>query len=33
VMQHGKFVRYDAAHRIDATSYATTYRDSLVASG
>jgi heme exporter protein A len=33
VMQRGKFVRYDPAHRIDAGSYATTYRDSLVANG
>src|SRR5712671_1941883 len=33
VMQRGKFVRYDAAHRIDASSYATTYRESLAASG
>jgi heme exporter protein A len=33
VMQHGKFVRYDGADRIDPSSYATTYRDSLVASG
>src|SRR5712671_4411251 len=33
VMQREKFVRYDAAHRLDASSYATTYRESLAASG
>jgi heme exporter protein A len=33
VMQRGKFVRYDAAHSIDARSYATTYREALAASG
>jgi heme exporter protein A len=33
VMQRGKFVRYDAAHSIDATSYATTYRQALAAGG
>jgi ABC-type multidrug transport system ATPase subunit len=29
VMQRGKFVRYDASERIDAGSYATTYREAL----
>jgi len=29
VMQRGKFIRYDAAERIDAGSYATTYREAL----
>ncbi|HVS59347.1 MAG TPA: heme ABC exporter ATP-binding protein CcmA [Gemmatimonadaceae bacterium] len=33
VMQRGKFLRYDAAHRIDASSYATTYREALAANG
>ena len=33
VMQHGKFVRYDAAGRIDAKSYAATYREALAAGG
>jgi len=30
VMQRGRFVRYDAAERIDAGSYAATYREALV---
>jgi len=29
VMQRGKFVRYEAVDRIDAGSYATTYREAL----
>jgi len=29
VMQRGRFVRYDAAERIDAGSYAATYREAL----
>lgn len=29
VMQRGKFIRYDAAERIDAGSYAATYREAL----
>ena len=29
VMQHGRFIRYDAAERIDAGSYSTTYREAL----
>jgi heme exporter protein A len=33
VMQRGKFVRYDAAGRIDAKSYAATYREALAAGG
>ncbi len=33
VMQRGRFVRYDAADRIDASSYTTTYRDAVAASG
>jgi len=33
VMQRGKFVRYDSADRIDAGSYAGTYRAALAASG
>ncbi len=33
VMQRGKFVRYDAAERINAGSYATTYREALARSG
>jgi heme exporter protein A len=33
VMQRGKFVRYDAAERVDAGSYANTYREALAASG
>ena len=33
VMQHGKFLRYDAAGRIDAKSYAATYRKAVDASG
>ena len=31
VMQRGKFVRYDPTDRIDAGSYATTYREALAA--
>jgi len=33
VMQRGKFLRYDSADRIDAGSYAVTYREALAASG
>src|SRR6202165_4961096 len=33
VMQRGKFVRYDASDRIDAKSYATTYREAVASSG
>ena len=33
VMQRGKFLRYDSAVRIDAASYAATYREALAASG
>jgi heme exporter protein A len=33
VMQRGKFVRYDVAERVDAGSYANTYREALVAGG
>jgi heme exporter protein A len=33
VMQRGKFVRYDAASRIDARSYAATYREALATGG
>ena len=33
VMQGGKFVRYDSADRIDAKSYAVTYREALAANG
>ena len=33
VMQRGKFLRYDSADRIDAASYAATYREALAASG
>ena len=33
VMQRGKFVRFDRADRIDAGSYAATYREALAASG
>ena len=33
VMQAGKFVREDATNRIDAASYATTYREALSAGG
>ena len=33
VMHRGKFIRYDAADRIDAASYSTLYREALVASG
>jgi heme exporter protein A len=33
VMQAGKFVREDAANRIDASSYATTYREALSVGG
>jgi len=33
VMQRGKFVRYDAADRINAGSYATAYREAVAASG
>jgi heme exporter protein A len=29
VMQRGRFIRYDAAERIDAGSYAATYREAL----
>jgi heme exporter protein A len=31
VMQRGKFVRYDAADRVDTGSYVNTYRDALAA--
>ena len=33
VMQRGKFVRYDSSERIDASSYATTYREALASNG
>ena len=33
VMQAGRFVRQDATDRIDASSYATTYREALAAGG
>ena len=33
VMQRGKFVRYDAADRLDSASYAATYREAVTASG
>ena len=33
VMQRGKFLRYDSADRIDAGSYAVTYREALAANG
>ncbi len=33
VMQRGKFVRYDAADRINAGSYVTAYREAVAASG
>jgi heme exporter protein A len=33
VMQRGKFVRYDAASRIDPKSYAAAYREALAAGG
>jgi heme exporter protein A len=33
VMQRGKFLRYDAASRIDARSYAATYREALATGG
>ena len=33
VMQRGKFVRYDAAGRVDAKSYAATYREALATGG
>jgi heme exporter protein A len=33
VMQRGKFVRYDAAGRVDAKSYAATYREALTTGG
>ena len=33
VMQRGKFLRYEAADRIDRSSYATTYREALAANG
>ena len=33
VMQRGRFVRYDATDRIDASSYATTYREALASDG
>jgi len=29
VMQHGRFIRYDAVERIDAVTYSTTYREAL----
>jgi hypothetical protein len=32
-MQRGKFVRYDSAERIDAGSYAGTYREALAVGG
>jgi heme exporter protein A len=31
VMQRGKFVRYDAADRVEAGSYVNTYREALAA--
>ena len=33
VMQRGKFVRYDARERIDASSYAATYRQAVASDG
>lgn len=33
VMQRGRFVRHEAASRIDAKSYAATYREALAAGG
>ena len=33
VMQRGKFVRYDAAGRVDAKSYAAKYREALATGG
>jgi len=33
VMQHGKFVRYDAADRINAGTYAAAYREAVAAGG
>jgi heme exporter protein A len=33
VMQRGKFVRYDSSERIDASSYAATYREAVASSG
>jgi heme exporter protein A len=33
VMQRGKFVRYDVTERVNASSYATTYREALAAGG
>ena len=33
VMQRGKFVRYDAADRVNVASYPATYRDAVAASG
>jgi heme exporter protein A len=33
VMQRGKFLRYDSAERINAGSYAATYREALAVNG
>jgi ABC-type multidrug transport system ATPase subunit len=33
VMQRGRFVRYDLADKIDANSYAATYREALASGG
>ena len=33
VMQRGKFVRYEASARIDANSYAATYREAVASDG
>ncbi len=33
VMQRGKFVRYDAAGRVDAKSYGATYREAVASGG
>ena len=33
VMQRGKFVRYDSSERIDASSYAATYREAVASNG
>jgi heme exporter protein A len=33
VMQRGKFVRYEASARIDAASYAATYREAVASGG
>jgi len=33
VMQRGKFVRYEASARIDAASYAATYREAVASDG